>query len=151
MTNRTKWKVEPKFNEGDWVVFIATESIYQVEKIENHKYTLRHIFGGSLHLSFSNEKLIRKWTIQDVMDGDVLVDVYGNIGIFEKRYGINWHTYCYLEYKRHFIAEGGSHVSTCHPATKEQRNLLLQKMKESGYEWNAEKKELKKIGQKSKI
>ena len=29
------------------------------------------------------------------------------------------------------------------PATKEQRDLLFQKMKEAGYEWDAEKKELK--------
>ena len=36
-----------------------------------------------------------------------------------------------------------------HPATKEQRDLLFQKMKESGYEWDAEKKELKKIEQQS--
>ena len=34
------------------------------------------------------------------------------------------------------------------PATKEQRDLLFQKMKEAGYEWDAEKKELKKIEQK---
>ena len=32
-----------------------------------------------------------------------------------------------------------------HPATKEQRELLFAKMKEAGYEWNAEKKEVKKI------
>lgn len=31
------------------------------------------------------------------------------------------------------------------PATKEQRNLLFQKMKENGCEWDAEKKELKNI------
>lgn len=36
-----------------------------------------------------------------------------------------------------------------HPATKEQRDLLLQKMKEAGYKWDTEKKELKK--EKSKI
>ena len=35
-----------------------------------------------------------------------------------------------------------------YPATKDQRDLLFQKMKESGYEWNDEKKELKKIEQK---
>lgn len=29
------------------------------------------------------------------------------------------------------------------PATKEQRNLLFQKMKEVCYEWDAENKELK--------
>ena len=34
------------------------------------------------------------------------------------------------------------------PATKEQRDLLFQKMKEAGYEWDAEKKELRKIEQK---
>ena len=34
------------------------------------------------------------------------------------------------------------------PATKEQRDLLFQKMKEAGYEWDAEKKEMKKVEQK---
>ena len=31
------------------------------------------------------------------------------------------------------------------PATKEQRSIMFQKMKEAGYEWDAEKKEPKKI------
>ena len=35
------------------------------------------------------------------------------------------------------------------PATKEQRDLLFAKMKEAGYEWNGEKKELRKIEQKT--
>jgi len=35
-----------------------------------------------------------------------------------------------------------------HPATKEQRDLLFAKMKEAGYEWLEETKELKKIEQK---
>jgi hypothetical protein len=29
-----------------------------------------------------------------------------------------------------------------YPATKEQRDLLFQKMKEAGYEWDSNKKEL---------
>jgi hypothetical protein len=43
------------------------------------------------------------------------------------------------------------YVNTLHnktafyPATKEQRDLLFSKMKEAGYEWDAEKRELKKI------
>ena len=32
-----------------------------------------------------------------------------------------------------------------YPATKEQRDLLFQKMNEAGYEWDAEHKQLKKI------
>ena len=39
-------------------------------------------------------------------------------------------------------------IEGAHPASKEQRDLLFQKMKEAGYEWDAEKKELKKIEQK---
>ena len=34
------------------------------------------------------------------------------------------------------------------PATKEQSDLLFQKMREAGYEWDTEKKELKKIFKK---
>ena len=33
------------------------------------------------------------------------------------------------------------------PATKEQRDLLFQKMKEAGYEWDSEKKKLRKMEQ----
>ena len=32
-----------------------------------------------------------------------------------------------------------------YPATKEQRELLFKKMKEAGYEWDSDKKELRKI------
>ena len=38
-----------------------------------------------------------------------------------------------------------SHDNNIRPATKEQRDLLFSKMREAGYEWDAEKKELKKI------
>ena len=35
-----------------------------------------------------------------------------------------------------------------YPATKEQRDILFQKMKEAGYQWNPDTKELKKVEQK---
>lgn len=37
------------------------------------------------------------------------------------------------------------YVSHVHPATKEQRDLLFAKMREAGYEWDVDKKELRKI------
>ena len=87
-------KIEPRFKVGDWVIFITSGSIYQVEKIENYEYTLRDIHGGSFCVSFSNEKLIREWNIQDVKDGDVLSfysEYKGNkmvqVGIIEKYVG----------------------------------------------------------------
>ena len=44
----------------------------------------------------------------------------------------------FREGKYHFIGR----ATNCKPATKEQRDLLFQKMKEAGYEWDADKKEL---------
>ena len=47
----------------------------------------------------------------------------------------------FTEGKYHFIGS----ASDCKPATKEQRDLLFQKIKETGYEWDVDKKELKKL------
>ena len=44
-----------------------------------------------------------------------------------------------------FRTGGSWRVFTAYPATKEQRDLLFSKMKEAGYEWDADKKELRKI------
>lgn len=40
-------------------------------------------------------------------------------------------------------------LHSVYPATKEQRDILFQKMKEEGYEWNAEKKKLIEIEKQS--
>jgi hypothetical protein len=147
-------KVEPKFKVGDWVVFNYNcngNSIYQIEQIENYQYTLRHILGGSLHVGFDNEELLKLWTIQDAKDGDVLTD--GKlIVIFNK-----------LEepaYRQHIIAYIGLDlcgrlqitedtwqlgVDKAMPATKEQRDLLFQRMEEAGYEWSSEHRKLIKM------
>ena len=42
---------------------------------------------------------------------------------------------------------GNSNSTNISPATKEQRDLLFQKMKEDGYEWDYEKKELEYNGE----
>ena len=142
-------KIEPKFNVGDWVVFLTSESVYQVEKKENYEYTLRHIFGGSLCLSFSDEKLIREWTIQDTKDGDVLYSLDSNQPfIYKKRNDYEQATaYCGLNmYGKFFVWDTKDCVITLNnyvPATKEQRDALMKAMNNAGYEWDAEKKELK--------
>ena len=145
-------KIESKFKVGDWIVFIKSKSIYQVEKKENYEYTLRHILGGSLYLPFSNEDLIREWTIQDAKDGDILVHnsfmfddfifIYNNTSILQ--------AYCYYSSERNrFIIEDKEHycpwnMQEVTPATKEQRDTLMRVMNNAGYEWDAENKELKK-------
>lgn len=130
-------KIEPKFKVGDWIVFVKHGSTYQVEKIENYKYTLRHISGGLLDLPFSNEKLIREWTIQDAEDGDVLTcneDIFIFKSYSELQSSIS--LYCWYNGKtNNFFDDKVIYVSLnkrnkiC-PATKEQRDILYQKIEE---------------------
>ena len=145
-------KTKPKFKVGDWVVFITSGSIYQVEKKENYEYTLRNIYGGLLCVDFSNEELIRKWTIEDAEDGNVLVHNSFMFGDFIFIYNSTsvLQAYCYYSSERNrFIIEDRGHsypwnMQEVTPATKEQRDTLMKAMNDAGYEWDVEKKELKK-------
>ena len=109
------------------------------------------------------DSIAHLWTIEDAKDGDVVVDKSdGTIGIFQS---IGHHpdggsyndpSYCFLHCRYDdgfFYAdfENGNTMDSddAIPATKEQRELLFQNMKEAGYEWDAEKKELKEIEQKT--
>lgn len=106
----------------------------------------------------------RLWTIQDAKDGDVLVGNYDNckkpwIGIFKciskDRPTTQFDSYCFINSSHHTfitpLSNGfynpckGHTIRYALPATKEQCDLLFHKMKEAGYEWDAEKKELRKI------
>lgn len=144
-------KSEQRFEVGDWVVFITSESVYQVEKKENYEYTIRHILGGSMCLPFSNEELIREWTIEDAKDGDVLacneeILLFKSYSVLQGRISL----YCwYNGHTNNFHSKEVIDIllttrnKVC-PATKEQRDALMKVMNDAGYEWDADKKELKK-------
>lgn len=138
--------VEPKFKIGDWVVFVS-QSIYQVEKIENGYYILRHTHGGTFRVCVLHDESLRLWTIQDAKDGDALA-AHECYVIFKEIDGLNIRCHCtyhYMGYNPSFYMNTLQNKTAFHPATKEQRDLLFQKMKEEGYEWDADKKELKKL------
>lgn len=150
--------VKPKFHEGDWVVkisggnFIGNKKFAQITKIGH----------DGIH-QLNNEKWIladdiRLWTIEDAEDGDVLVSlskmhpfifnghydedtdyVYAYCGISDiiKDDSFYFDKYPDEEFKVWDLAEN------VRPATRDQRNLLFSKMKDSGYEWDADNKELK--------
>lgn len=106
------------------------------------------------------EKEYHLWTIQDAKDGDVLFhsdSASNGIFIFKEllKYEFGEKVICYCDYDSEDGFCLGEYHTCCwadakilHPATKEQQDLLFSKMKEAGYEWDAEKKELKKIEQK---
>lgn len=149
-------KVEPKFKEGDYIVLnnITSSEIWRVINIDKDNYynikCITNLEYDEIYRipGFVLEKDYRLWTIQDAKRGDVLIDAYGNIGIFDKCYDFDWMSCCSL------VNNGGFQYFTVkhknektYPATKEQRDLLFQKMKEAGWEWDSEKKEANKIGQ----
>lgn len=149
-------KIESKFKVGDWVVFIPSKSVYQIEKQGNYGYTLRNILGNSLDLSFFSKELIRKWTIQDAEDGDVVcykdeVSLYKNkIEDYNKQettFG-GFTYYCCYDGKRFitndFYLLTDQDEIDIYPATKKQCDILMKAMNNAGYEWDTGKKELKK-------
>ena len=150
-------KVEPKFKVGDWVIYYEYHnSVYQVERIDNYRYYLRHYLGDTLSVHFDSE-LIRQWTITDAKDGDVLAGSKKEVILMFRRIGnaewddvIDYH--CYYDcYHKDFIVQkdveywGNTENNQLVPATKEQRDLLFKKMHEAGYVWDVEKKELKRM------
>ncbi len=136
-------KVEPKFHEGDFIVNDYCSG--KIIEITNDAYLLDTGQG----IPFSYEHNAHLWTIKDAKKGDVLADKYGNIGIYQgDKNAVTWNSYCYCGINKEFY-DKGSHEFPCYPATKEQRDVLFAKMKEAGYEWDTEKKELKKIFQRT--
>ena len=136
---------KPKFKVGDWVVNNTTLNLCHILKVEHGQYIC-----SDCSFPITKEKEYHLWTIQDAKDGDVLVDVYGNIGIFEKHDDFDWTSYCSLGCNGGFRCFRVEHENDkAYPATKEQRDLLFSKMEEARYMWDSEKKELKNIEQNS--
>lgn len=115
---------------------------------------IKHFIGfdeESDSCSLSNCHL---WTINDANDGDVLVDSYSKDSIIILYKGIDkerrilahcgWNGYNF-SIKTNGLGYGGLDNTDYLLATKEQRDLLFKTMKNTHYEWDAEKKELKRL------
>ncbi len=142
-------KIEPKFKVGDCVVYNRNDSSREILYVYDIRDS-RYYFNDNIHLSWSVKECDEKchlWTIQDAKDGDVLAE-HETIVLFKKIEGQNISCYCtyhYLGFNPVFYVDTLQNKDPYCPATKEQCNILFQKMKEEGYEWDAEKKELRKI------
>ena len=132
-------KVEPKFKVGDWIT--DGNITIQIEAIKNDCY----LYCGdcALYSIKTADKVYHLWTIEDAQDGDIL---------YTMRYNILW-SYKDKTHCNYSINLNGIHSQVsiygwvqipndARPACKEQRDLLSQKLKESGYEWDNEKKQV---------
>ena len=149
-------KVEPKFKVGDWIVD-KSGFVQQVLDFRGGIYTCTYN-------SFTTdcESNYHLWTIEDAKDGDVLTcysDIKGQpieqTGIIKQYVGR--HGGCSNSFKAHFgvdwdnnvVIEGYMGSSNIYPATKKQRDTLMKAMADAGWQFDFEKKELKKIEQSS--
>ena len=140
-----------KFNVGDWIVRDSDGLTMSIKSVKDEIYYFHQ--GGNLFVKDVDE-CFHPWTIQDAKDGDVLTYNNGITEItllFDKWInGVGSGAYSHVQiYDNEILFNNWSDCGeAAHPATKEQRDLLFQKMQEAGYEWDAEKLELKKIEQK---
>lgn len=150
--------VGARFQRGEW---IASEELNTARIISNDgdRYEVEFIDGnkGFPHIDYV-DRYFHLWSIADAKEGDVLTlsYMYQNYifiykGLCEKSFQTMMSIFCsyYIEEDAYEDETDSFHTMNTGeiitPATKEQRELLFQKMKEAGYEWDAEKKELKKI------
>ena len=144
--------VEPRFHEGDWVVSKLDGKARRISEVHCDEYNKYYIVEGNEYNIEEYDRLHHLWDItKDAKDGDVLC-LGSVIAIFKKYIGQNG-CICYCSFCDNGgfeipIENGEDNVYGCTnttPATKEQRDLLFTKMKEKGYEWNKDKKELIKL------
>ena len=91
----------------------------------------------------------KAWSITDAKAGDVLaadpIKGYSSpfVAIYKECEQDCFAAYCIVSQAGEFYEGGNRYSIDCmRPATKEESDLLFQKMKEEGYEWNPETKEL---------
>ena len=153
--NANKEFVDKGYEDGDWVVNNNGGS--QFYQVITRSWPDSKIKGAEDNLElFINTATLDKqyhlWTIRDAKDGDVLVwDDSKCIALFKNVYDEdNFNSYGFIGHctGKFEVSPNYHSIEGAHPASKEQRDLLFQKMEEKGYEWDAKKKELKKIEKK---
>lgn len=147
-------KVEPKFREGEWIT--NGDYTWKIVEVKPLDYILQSQDGNIVDDTISHvDEQFNSFTIEDAKDGDVLMWDNGRYIILFKEIKDNIVAHCsYNTHSKHFgFSSNYDTRFDCmlnfRPATKEQRDTLMKAMTDAGYTFDFEKKELKKIEQKS--
>lgn len=143
----------PKFKVGDWVV-LSSGSLSEFLQIVRIDLTSNYYwFDDGSFLGIVDEDCLHLWRPQDAEAGDILVTTKDGHPFIFKGFLDKFHPGCPVAYGG-IVPEGIFEISSgdgwwdsgeISPANKEQRELLFREMKIAGYEWDAEKKELKEL------
>lgn len=136
--------IEPKFKVGDWVV--SPNGVYwHIDAIQDGRYEVTADTGQCADWPLDTN-IYRLWTIQDAKDGDVLAEDSCIFIIEKMKSNRTAIVHCCLFDDGDFDSGStlGFDVDSTYPATKEQRDTLFAEIKDAGYEWDAENKELER-------
>lgn len=143
-------KVEPKFHEGDWIVFNGL--ILFIKEVVQGYYRTISVDGIPNSYDWDIDNVARLWTIQDAENGDVLVSQYGKPFIYNGNHDSSTvGSYCGITVESRFDVATEKCRWTenvnIQPATQEQRDTLMKAMADAGYGYTVdfEKKEFKII------
>ena len=146
-----KKKPKPKFLVGQYVTDGYMSG--QITSIEDNYncYKILDVMGDiNTFIPFTLQDNYHLWAINDAKDGDVLAFSNDTIVIFKDLYNsTSFHSYCHIEdgifdLNKDEVPDWWNSKGF-KPATKEQRDLLFQKIREAGYKWNDETKTLEKL------
>lgn len=153
-------KNEPKFKAGDWLYANELNNYANLIKIVKivdvfgkKRYKISRDYDSDLDLAEFDfiDKHYHLWTIQDVKDGDVLVNG-SNIFIFHFINNRRLMGYCHVNMDDgNFYNDIGKIECFCTidapvtPATKEQHDALMKAINNAGYEWNDKTKTLEEL------
>ena len=146
--------IEPKFHEGDWIT--NGQLTCKVLNVTSKSYELHLYNDDNCHFETdiqSVNKDYHLWNVSDAKNGDVLAYVTDEEDLWIMIYWSLYEPYeGHVHYHALLVNDNFSDKGTCciciddlKPATKEQHDLLFSKMKEAGYEFDFEKKELKMV------
>jgi hypothetical protein len=129
-------KVEPKFKNGQWIVS-DKNNVVRIKSIDSNYYVLENTMRFTIDYV---DKCWHLWTIQDAKDGDVLVHngctfifmgiKNGIVQALEENFLDGANPVCFGEPDKD---------NDYHPATKEQKELLFNKIRENGFEYDSKK------------
>ena len=143
---------ELKFKVGDWVVYCG--KFCKITGLQNGIFTITNQDGSYFfnRVESTTEPAFHLWAIQDAKEGDVLSWDYGRYTILFKELRDNKIiAHCSYNNNSEHFGTKGNYDTTFNsdfkfiPGTKNQRVLLFKKIKEAGYVWDAEKKELRNV------
>ena len=158
-------KSNSKFKPGTWL-WHKTKGVFPLmvedyDEKEGYLMLMQYPESKCYFGSDIIENDYRLWEISDARNGDVLVvngssKEYKWIGIFkaltsDTSFSSHCHYNCGMcEFVTHIArcTKHGTKYNDIRPATNEERDLLFAKMREAGYTWDENKKELKKFPKK---